>query len=131
MRKKHNSGDSDDTQCDNVEEAEVCDDDSNSTGSLDRREGDDPDFRPTAGDEWVHSRGGKRKYQRHLPPPSEIKTRGAKLPKYSFERKTHQKVLLNLTQDPVAIAKISQAQISIQGKRSFDYLYVQAMSFCC
>ncbi|XP_063438899.1 scm-like with four MBT domains protein 1 [Mytilus trossulus] len=34
----------------------------------------------------------KRKYVHHIPLPSEIKTRGAKLPKYSFERKTHKKI---------------------------------------
>ncbi|XP_061195549.1 scm-like with four MBT domains protein 1 [Saccostrea echinata] len=36
----------------------------------------------------------KRKYTHHIPPPSDIKTRGAKLPKYSFERKTHKKILI-------------------------------------
>lgn len=39
-------------------------------------------------------RFNKRKYTHHIPPPSEIKTRGAKLPKYSFERKTHKKILM-------------------------------------
>lgn len=39
----------------------------------------------------------KRKYTHHLPPPSDIKTRGAKLPKYSFERKTHKKVMITST----------------------------------
>ncbi|CAC5406656.1 Scm-like with four MBT domains protein 1,Scm-like with four MBT domains protein 2 [Mytilus coruscus] len=34
----------------------------------------------------------KRKYVHHIPLPSDIKTRGAKLPKYSFERKTHKKI---------------------------------------
>ncbi|XP_036366059.1 scm-like with four MBT domains protein 1 isoform X1 [Octopus sinensis] len=36
----------------------------------------------------------KRKYTHHVPPRSEIHTRGAKLPKYSFERKTHKKILI-------------------------------------
>ncbi|KAK3101257.1 hypothetical protein FSP39_002207 [Pinctada imbricata] len=36
----------------------------------------------------------KRKYTHHIPPPTEIKTRGAKLPKYSYDRKTHKKILL-------------------------------------
>ncbi|KAL5013685.1 hypothetical protein ScPMuIL_007955 [Solemya velum] len=35
----------------------------------------------------------KRKYTHKIPPPSDIKTRGAKLPKYSFERKTHKKIM--------------------------------------
>ena len=46
----------------------------------------DPEFRPPR---------KKRKYTHHLPPPTDIKTRGAKLPKYSFERKTHKKVLIS------------------------------------
>lgn len=37
----------------------------------------------------------KRKYTHHIPPPSEIRTRGAKLPRYSFERRTHKKILLS------------------------------------
>lgn len=44
------------------------------------------------------SRKFKRKYTHHIPPPSEIRTRGAKLPKYSFERKTHKKVLMPLSE---------------------------------
>ncbi|XP_071081791.1 scm-like with four MBT domains protein 1 [Haliotis cracherodii] len=36
----------------------------------------------------------KRKYTHHVPPPSDIRTRGAKLPKYSFERRTHKKIML-------------------------------------
>jgi hypothetical protein len=37
-------------------------------------------------------KGAKRKYVHQIPFPSDIKTRGAKLPKYSFERKTHKKI---------------------------------------
>lgn len=37
-------------------------------------------------------KGVKRKYVHQVPAPSDIKTRGAKLPKYSFERKTHKKI---------------------------------------
>ena len=37
----------------------------------------------------------KRKYTHHVPPPSEIKTRAARLPKYSYDRKTHKKILLS------------------------------------
>ena len=36
----------------------------------------------------------KRKYRHHAAQPSDIRTRGAKLPRYSFERRTHKKVLL-------------------------------------
>ncbi|KAK6993736.1 scm-like with four MBT domains protein 1 [Biomphalaria glabrata] len=38
--------------------------------------------------------GLKRRYTHHIPPPSEIRTRGAKLPKYSFEKRTHKKILI-------------------------------------
>lgn len=37
----------------------------------------------------------KRKYTHHVPPRSEIHTRRAKLPRYSFERKTHKKILIS------------------------------------
>lgn len=47
----------------------------------------DPDFRPL--------RGPKRKYTHFVAPPSDIRTRGAKLPKYTFERRTHKKVLVS------------------------------------
>ncbi|GFN93457.1 scm-like with four mbt domains protein 1 [Plakobranchus ocellatus] len=36
----------------------------------------------------------KRRYTHHIPPPSEIRTRGAKLPKYSFEKRTHKKIMI-------------------------------------
>ncbi|KAH9504832.1 Scm-like with four MBT domains protein 2 [Bulinus truncatus] len=36
----------------------------------------------------------KRRYTHQIPPPSEIRTRGAKLPKYSFEKRTHKKILI-------------------------------------
>ncbi|XP_005111500.1 scm-like with four MBT domains protein 1 [Aplysia californica] len=36
----------------------------------------------------------KRRYTHHIPPPSEIQTRGAKLPKYSFEKRTHKKIMI-------------------------------------
>lgn len=42
----------------------------------------------------------KRKYVHHVPLPSDIKTRGAKLPKYSFERKTHKKIPIQEKQMP-------------------------------
>ena len=29
---------------------------------------------------------------KHVPPPSMIKTRGAKLPKFTFEKRTHRKI---------------------------------------
>ena len=31
---------------------------------------------------------------KHVPPPSMIKTRGAKLPKFTFEKRTHRKIAL-------------------------------------
>ena len=37
----------------------------------------------------------KRKYEHRILPPSIIKTRGAKLPRYSFERRTHKKIMLS------------------------------------
>ncbi|ESO90521.1 hypothetical protein LOTGIDRAFT_164109 [Lottia gigantea] len=37
----------------------------------------------------------KRKYIHHLPPPSEMRTRGEKRPRYSFERRTHKKILIS------------------------------------
>ena len=43
----------------------------------------------------------KRKYTHHIPPPSDIQTRGAKVPKYSFERKTHKKILLSSASPPL------------------------------
>lgn len=46
----------------------------------------------------------KRKYTHHLPPPSEIKTRGAKMPKYSFERRTHKKILLTPGSSPKSLS---------------------------
>ena len=36
----------------------------------------------------------RRRYTHHIPPPSEIQTRGAKLPKYSFEKRTHKKIMI-------------------------------------
>ncbi|BFZ09138.1 hypothetical protein BsWGS_12177 [Bradybaena similaris] len=36
----------------------------------------------------------KRRYTHHIPPPSDIRTRGAKLPKYSFEKRTHKKIMI-------------------------------------
>ena len=36
----------------------------------------------------------KRKYVKHVPPPSMIKTRGAKLPKFTFEKRTHRKIAI-------------------------------------
>ena len=33
----------------------------------------------------------KRKYTRHLPPPSDIKTRGAKLPNFNFKQRPRRK----------------------------------------
>lgn len=45
--------------------------------------------------------GFKRKYTHHIPAPSDIQTRGAKLPRYSFERKTHKKILLSHTSPPL------------------------------
>ena len=56
-----------------------------------RKRKNDPDFKPPK---------AKRKYTHHLPPPSDIKTRGAKLPKYSFERKTHKKIMLKSSDIP-------------------------------
>ena len=37
----------------------------------------------------------KRKYQKHLPPPTMIQTRGARRPKFSFERRTHRKIMVS------------------------------------
>ncbi|KAK6175906.1 hypothetical protein SNE40_014282 [Patella caerulea] len=37
----------------------------------------------------------KRKYIHHIPPPSDIQTRGDKRPRYSFERRTHKKIMIS------------------------------------
>ncbi|XP_021367553.1 scm-like with four MBT domains protein 1 isoform X2 [Mizuhopecten yessoensis] len=54
----------------------------------------------------------KRKYTHHLPPPSEIKTRGAKMPKYSFERRTHKKILITPGSSPVKSLNHGKGQSS-------------------
>ncbi|XP_023933206.1 scm-like with four MBT domains protein 1 isoform X1 [Lingula anatina] len=44
----------------------------------------DPDFKPLR---------QKRKYTHYVAPPTDIRTRGVKLPKYTFEKRTHKKIL--------------------------------------
>ncbi|XP_064633870.1 scm-like with four MBT domains protein 1 isoform X2 [Lineus longissimus] len=42
----------------------------------------------------------KRRYMRHVATPTGIQTRGAKLPKFTFERKTHKKIMLSKNDIP-------------------------------
>ncbi|KAK3608079.1 hypothetical protein CHS0354_004735 [Potamilus streckersoni] len=62
--------------------------------------------------------GVKRKYTHHLPPPSDIKTRGAKLPKYSFERKTHKKVLIPNSPPPQERLKLKSLERKVSSTPS-------------
>ncbi len=64
----------------------------------------DPEFRPPR---------KKRKYVRHVPPPTMIKTRGARLPKFTFEKRTHRKI-------PVSIGERHSTNL----KFSYAWLYV-------
>ncbi len=52
----------------------------------------DPDYRPV--------RKRRRRHKHPPPPPSIIKTRGAKLPKFTFERKTHKKIMMTSPPKP-------------------------------
>ena len=63
----------------------------------------------------------KRKYQRQpLPPPSDIRTRGAKLPRFTFERKTHQKIMLSKSDIPAPRpAEIGQQRHRVRESESF------------
>ena len=99
QRKKRSSVDSDETvisepKCnDDVFEDEILsfsdkssvktDSSSVQGGNQDDR---DVEFRPPR---------KKRKYVKHVPPPSMIKTRGAKLPKFTFEKRTHRKIAIS------------------------------------
>lgn len=87
IERKRPSADSEETNNSEPREEEIPDDDTNSTGSLERR-GEDH-HEPTA-----KRRKKRRDYNHRAPPPTTITTRGVKGPKYSFERKTHKKVLL-------------------------------------
>ncbi|XP_014676668.1 PREDICTED: scm-like with four MBT domains protein 2 [Priapulus caudatus] len=49
--------------------------------------------KPKAYDQRPKMLRRKRKYDHFLPPRTEMVTRGAKLPKYTFEKRTHQKIL--------------------------------------
>ena len=55
----------------------------------------------------------KRKYTHHIPPPSEIRTRGAKLPRYSFERRTHKKILLSPPPSGVSGLRSKSLQVGV------------------
>ncbi|PVD24335.1 hypothetical protein C0Q70_14815 [Pomacea canaliculata] len=108
-RKSHSIHDEEEEEDEGMEEdkASIASDthtvDSSSTGAS--RDDFNPDTTVATG-KTAMSKRLKRKYTHHIPPPSEIRTRGAKLPRYSFERRTHKKILL------------SQPSQSISGLRS-------------
>ena len=99
QREKRSSVDSDDTVISETLKGEddVFDDDNHSVSDKSSVKTDssslqggfqddgDLDFKPPR---------KKRKYVKHVPPPSLIKTRGAKLPKFTFEKRTHRKIAL-------------------------------------
>ena len=99
QREKRSSVDSDDTVISETLKGEddVFDDDAHSVSDKSSVKTDssslqggfqddgDLDFKPPR---------KKRKYVKHVPPPSVIKTRGAKLPKFTFEKRTHRKIAL-------------------------------------
>ena len=99
QREKRSSVDSDDTVISETLKGEddVFDDDAHSVSDKSSVKTDssslqggfqddgDLDFKPPR---------KKRKYVKHVPPPSMIKTRGAKLPKFTFEKRTHRKIAL-------------------------------------
>lgn len=84
---KESVEDSDDSGNNGKEDPE----DDKSSISSERTEGkrdddsNDGDYRPIR---------KKRKYTHHIPPPSMIKTRGARLPKLTFDRRTHKKIVV-------------------------------------
>lgn len=96
-----------------AKEAAVPEDDNVSaiSGSSESKSNDAIVFADPDQDQPVKNPPGKRKrkYTHHIPPPSGIKTRGAKLPKFSFERKTHKKILLS-TGSPIKGSKGQQRQ---------------------
>ena len=59
----------------------------------------------------------KRKYTHHIPPPSMIKTRGAKLPKFTFERRTHKKIPVAPEPKPPEPkpVKVVKKEVSVHG----------------
>ena len=60
----------------------------------------------------------KRKYMHRTLPPTEIRTRWARRPKFTFERRTHQKILLGLAKKtspkPARHAKPAQKRSAFQ-----------------
>ncbi len=70
--------------------------DSNSTGSLEAQLDLDQGFDDDDLEAFLATGNGrKRKYTRHKAPPLEMKTRGVKMRRYSFEPRTHQKIVRN------------------------------------
>ena len=86
IHRKRPSVDSEETNNSEVRERDICDNDS--TASTERRD-IEQDFRS-----MEPRRKRRRRYQHHIPPPTTIKTRGATGLKYTFEKRTHQKVPL-------------------------------------
>nr|KAG5708815.1 hypothetical protein BaRGS_031969 [Batillaria attramentaria] len=106
LRKTHTANEEDE---DNEDKASVASDtrtaDSSSTNNS-----RDNDHKATAAAAAVSKRL-KRKYTHHIPPPSEIRTRGAKLPRYSFERRTHKKILLTTPAQGVSSLRSKSVQL--------------------
>ncbi|XP_074645284.1 scm-like with four MBT domains protein 1 [Tubulanus polymorphus] len=113
FRKKRPSADSDGTP------QEANDDDDNK--STESKQSNSSDIRGAAA---AVKKRKKRRYLRSLPsPPSGVKTRGAKLPKFSFERRTHKKIML--TKNDIPPPKSPSTSQSYKPVKPEDMLYLE------
>ena len=119
-RKKHDSVDSDDDGNDNNQDG--ANEEDEESVSSEQTNGGHPDDESNDGDTDYQPERKKRKYTHHIPPPSMIKTRGAKLPKFTFERRTHKKIPLPQLKPPSPVPKCtSPPQYRVRTLRYFIY----------